>query len=134
MNPLCRWKVVFLVIATFVAGALTGGFFTISLAKNEVRQHSDPRRWFTVVPPRFTENLKLTPEQDQKVRPILQQIGDELNNLRAFDLRETEGILSRGQDRIDPLLKPDQRAVLHKVFEDRKQRVREWLGVDQPES
>ena len=78
-------------------------------------------------------DMKLTPDQEQKVRPILQQIDDELTNLRAMDLRETEGILSRGEDRIKTLLKPDQQEKLRQTFELRRQRVRDWLGVNDQE-
>ena len=74
--------------------------------------------------------MKLTPDQEQKIRPILQQIDDELTNLRALDLRETEGILSRGEDRIKAILTPEQRPRLHQTFEQRRQRVRDWLGVN----
>ena len=77
--------------------------------------------------------MKLTPDQEQKIRPILQQIDDELTNLRAMDLRETEGILSRGEDRIKTLLKPDQQEKLRQTFELRRQRVRDWLGVNDQE-
>ncbi len=77
--------------------------------------------------------MKLTPDQEQKVRPILQQIDDELTNLRAMDLRETEGILSRGEDRINGILTPEQRPRLHQTFEQRRQRVRDWLGVNDQE-
>jgi len=77
--------------------------------------------------------MKLTADQEQKIRPILQQIDDELSNLRAMDLRETEGILSRGEDRIDAILKPEQRPRLHQTFEQRRQRVRDWLGVNDQE-
>src|SRR5437588_1331262 len=134
MNGLNRWKVVFLLIATFVAGVATGGFLTMGSAKDELRRGRDPRRWFTNTPDRWRSDMKLTPEQDQKIRPILQQIDDELNNLRALDLRETEGILSRGEDRIDPILTPEQRPQLHQTFENRKQRVRDWLGVNVQEN
>ena len=130
MNGLSRWKVVLLVLATFVVGAVTGAFFVIGSAKDEMRRNRDPRRWFSNTPERWVSEMKLTPDQEQKVRPILQQIDDELTNLRALDLRETEGILSRGEDRINAILKPDQREQLHKSFELRRQRVRDWLGVN----
>jgi Spy/CpxP family protein refolding chaperone len=130
MNGLSRWKVVLLVLATFVVGAVTGAFFVIGSAKDEMRRNRDPRRWFSNTPERWVSEMKLTPDQEQKVRPILQQIDDELTNLRALDLRETEGILSRGEDRIDAILKPEQREQLHKSFELRRQRVRDWLGVN----
>jgi len=77
--------------------------------------------------------MKLTPGQEQKIRPILQQIDDELTNLRALDLRETEGILSRGEDRINAILTPEQRPRLHQTFEQRRRRVRDWLGVNDQE-
>jgi Spy/CpxP family protein refolding chaperone len=130
MNGLSRWKVVLLVLATFVVGAVTGAFFVIGSAKDEMRRNRDPRRWFSNTPDRWVSEMKLTSDQEQKIRPILQQIDDELTNLRAIDLRETEGILSRGEDRINAILKPEQREQLRKSFELRRQRVRDWLGVN----
>ena len=102
-------------------------------AKDELRRNRDPRRWFSNTPDRWRTDMKLTPDQDQKIRPILQQIDNELTNLRALDLRETEGILSRGEDRIDAILTPEQREQLHKTFKLRRQRLRDWLGVDEPQ-
>jgi Spy/CpxP family protein refolding chaperone len=133
MNGLSRWKVVFLVLATFVVGAVTGAFFVMGSAKDEMRRNRDPRRWFSNTPDRWRSEMKLTPDQEQKIRPILQQIDDELTNLRAMDLRETEGILSRGEDRIDAIVKPEQRERLHQTFERRRQSVRNWLGVNDQE-
>ena len=98
-------------------------------AKDEMRRQRDPLRWFTNTPERWRSEMKLTPEQDQKIRPILQQIDDELTNRRAVDLRETEGILSRGEDRVAAILTPEQRPQLHQTFEQRRQRVRDWFGV-----
>ena len=95
-----------------------------------MRRNRDPRRWFSNAPDRWRSEMKLTPDQEQKIRPILRQIDDELTNLRALDLRETEGILSRGEDRINAILTPEQRPRLHQTFEQRRQRVRDWLGVN----
>jgi Spy/CpxP family protein refolding chaperone len=130
MNGPSRWKIAFLVLASFVAGAVTGAFFIMGSAKDEMRRERDPLRWFTNTPDRWRSEMKLTPDQDQKIRPILQQIDDELTNRRAVDLRETEGILSRGEDRIAAILTPDQRPQLHQTFEQRRQRIRDWMGVD----
>jgi Spy/CpxP family protein refolding chaperone len=77
--------------------------------------------------------MKLTPDQEQKIQPILQQTDDELANLRAMDLRETEGILARGEDRINAIVTPEQRERLRQTFERRRQRVRDWLGVNDQE-
>src|SRR5947209_18714017 len=133
MNGPNRWKIVLLVLATFAVGAVTGAFFVMGSAKDEMRRNRDPRRFFSNTPDRWVTEMKLTPDQEQKIRPVLQQIDDELTNLRAMDLRETEGILSRGEDRIDAILTPEQRPQLHKSFEQRRQRVRDWLGVNDQE-
>ena len=130
MNGFNRWKIAFLVLATFVVGAVTGAFFIMGSAKDEMRRTRDPRRFFSNTPDRWVTDMKLTPDQEQKVRPILQQIDDELTNLRTMDLRETEGILSRGEDRLKTLVRPDQQDKLHQTFEQRRQRVRDWLGVN----
>jgi Spy/CpxP family protein refolding chaperone len=133
MNGSNRWKIAFLVLATFVVGAVTGAFFVMGSAKDEMRRNRDPRRFFSNTPERWVSDMKLTPDQEQKIRPILRQIDDELTNLRAMDLRETEGILSRGEDRMKTLLKPDQQEKLRQTFELRRQRVRDWLGVNDQE-
>jgi hypothetical protein len=107
MNSASRWKVAFLVLASFVAGAVTGAFLIMGSAKDEMRRQRDPLRWFSNTPERWRTEMNLTPDQDQKIRPILQQLDDELANRRAVDLRETEGILSRGEDRLSAILTPD---------------------------
>jgi Spy/CpxP family protein refolding chaperone len=130
MNSASRWKIASLVLASFVAGAVTGAFLIMGSAKDEMRRQRDPLRWFTNTPDRWRTEMKLTPEQDQKIRPILQEIDNELTNRRAVDLRETEGILSRGEDRITGILTPEQRPQLHQTFEQRRQRLRDWLGAN----
>jgi len=132
MNATDRWKIVLTLIAIFVAGAVTGAFLTIRAMKYEM-----PRR--IVVPPgtpfsvnRWLAHLHLTPDQDQKLRPIIEQADNELRNLRALDLREIEGILDRAQDRMNAVLTPDQRERLRQMLEERKQRLEQWFNVPEP--
>jgi Spy/CpxP family protein refolding chaperone len=129
MNSVNRWKIAFLVLASFVAGAVTGAFLIMGSAKDEMRRQRDPLRWFTNTPDRWRSEMKLTPEQEQKIRPLLEEIDGELASRRAVNLRETEGILSRGEDLISSILTPDQRPQLHQTFEQRRQRIRDWMGV-----
>ena len=81
---------------------------------------------------RWLAHLHLTPDQDQKLRPIIEQADNELRNLRALDLREIEGILDRAQDRMNPVLTPDQRERLRQMLEERKQRLGQWFNVPEP--
>jgi len=129
MNALAPWKVVLSVIAIFGAGALTGGFLTNRTIKDAIRRSEEPRKALTLTADRIQEDLRLKPEQAKKIEPILRQVNTEFSNLLSLDLREREGILSRGQDRMNPILDPDQRAWLQEIIEEEKGRVRLWLGA-----
>ena len=94
-----------------------------------MRRPEAQRESFNLAMDRLQKDLRLKPEQVEKVRPILRQMDDELSNLRSLDLRETDGILSRAKDRIDPILTPDQRPQLQQIVEERQRRVRQWLNV-----
>jgi hypothetical protein len=74
-------------------------------------------------------NLRLKPEQAEKVKPILRQMELEFGNLLSLDLREREGILSRGQDRMHPILDSDQQKRLQEIVEEQRRRLRLWLGA-----
>src|SRR5436309_4652447 len=81
---------------------------------------------------RWRARLHLTPDQDEKLRPIMQQADNELRNLRTLDLREIKGILDRAEERVNPVLTRDQRQRLRQMLEDRKQRLDEWFNVPEP--
>ena len=68
------------------------------------------------------EELNIS-EADASQKPVV----------RLVDMIISEGILSRGEDRINAILTPEQRPRLHQTFEQRRQRVRDWLGVNDQE-
>src|SRR4030095_8634347 len=129
MNALAPWKVVLTVIAIFGAGVLTGGFLTKRTIKDAIRRSEEPRTSFTLKTDRLQGDLRLKSEQATKIEPILRQVKTEFSNLLSLDLREREGILSRGQDRMDQILEPNQRARLQEIIEEAKRRVRLWFGA-----
>lgn len=116
-------------IAIFGAGVLTGGFLTNRTIKDAIRRSEEPRKSFTLTTDRLEGDLRLKPEQAEKIEPTLRQVNTEFSNLLSLDLREREGILSRGQDRMNPILEPDQRARLQEIIEEEKRRVRLWFGA-----
>ena len=119
-------------VAIFVSGAVTGGFLTIRAMKYEMARRSEPPPGTAFAIDRWRARLHLTPNQDEKVRPIMQQADNELRNLRAVDLRETEGILDRAQERANAVLTPDQQQRLRQMLEDWKQRLKRPFNVPEP--
>ncbi|PYJ94774.1 MAG: hypothetical protein DME54_07360 [Verrucomicrobia bacterium] len=109
----------------FCRGAVTCGLLTSRAVKNAIHRSEQP--WRSCIPTvdRLQRDLRLKPEQTEKVRLILRQMADEFANLRWLDVRETEGILAREQDRMNPILEPDQRTRMQQIIEERGQRIRE---------
>jgi hypothetical protein len=129
MNSIARWKIVVSLVVIFLAGSITGALFTIAIAKHEVRRQSDPTQWFQLTMQRWKTRLRLTPAQEEKLKPIVQETVEELRTLRASDLRQTDEILARARTRIEPELTPEQRIRLQKMQEARKRRLQEWLNI-----
>ncbi len=129
MNSIARWKIVVSLVVIFLAGSITGALFTIAIAKHEVRRQSDPTQWFQLTMQRWKTRLRLTPAQEEKLKPIVQETVEELRTLRASDLRQTDKILARARTRIEPELTPEQRVRLQKMQDARKRRLQEWLNI-----
>lgn len=107
---------------------VTGGFLTKGEAEEQLRQLKDPQRWFAPEVDRWRKQLNLTQEQQEKIKPILQQMADEFGNARSIYMRETDAILSRTEDRMKNFLNPEQQGQLRPIIEDRRQRMRQWLN------
>ena len=82
----------------FCRGAVTCGLLTSRAVKNAIHRSEQP--WRSCIPTvdRLQRDLRLKPEQTEKVGLILRQMADEFANLRWLDVRETEGILAREQE------------------------------------
>jgi hypothetical protein len=132
MNAVGRWKVVLTLIAIFVAGRVTGGFLTIRAMKYEMPRRSELASGMPFAVDRWRARLRLTGEQDLKLRPIAQQADNELRNLYALNSREIDGILDRAQDRMNSILRPDQQQRLRQMVEERKQHLDQWFDVPDP--
>lgn len=76
---------------------------------------------------RYAERLELTPEQKQKIHPLIQRATEDYNRLRQNTWRETGIILQRLQQDISEVLTPEQREKLRHI-EDRQ---RELLETEQ---
>jgi hypothetical protein len=85
MNAVTRWKVVLALIAIFVAVATTGGFLTSRAVKDAMHRVEQPHQLSILRMDRLRD-LRLKPEQADKVRSILRQMDTELSNLRGIDL------------------------------------------------
>lgn len=113
------WKVVVAFIGVFMAGAVFGGFFSLRNPSRRVPesppiqvlpppmqpQFAGPQASSSPALPRsspitpvlmkqFRKSLKLTPEQSEKLQPILSRAGEDFQRLRDEDARRRQDHLA----------------------------------------
>jgi hypothetical protein len=90
-------------IATFLAGGVTGGLLTSRAIKEAIRNGEQLASFYPIPTiDRLPRNLHLKPEQAEKVRPTLREMSDEFSNLHSLDLREQMGSCHMGKTKLIP--------------------------------
>jgi Spy/CpxP family protein refolding chaperone len=155
------WKVIAAFIGVFIAGAVFGGFFSMS-GRNRAQANRPPVQLPPTEQPRtkvagpqlpavnpppaarpnqitpqlmrqFTKQLKLTPEQREKMQPIVGRAGEDFQRLREEESRRREehtADVARVNERmyadVSGLLTPEQREELQAM----RQRIEEKFQED----
>jgi hypothetical protein len=112
MSPFSQWKTIGYAIAIFAAGAISGGALTVY----EVKQHlfTPPReqdlklRMLT----RLENKLVLTPDQVEKVSPILDSAVSQLHSIRTDTFQRVNKVFEDSYTQISAILTPEQRVKL----------------------
>ena len=131
------WKVILAFLGVFLAGAVFGGFISMRAAKRFMgnatpREPGAPGGQFSPqILKRLTERLRGTPEQQEKMRPILKQTEEEMRRLRQAGFRETIAVAEHMNEQMAALLTPEQKTKLdamHQEMRERwsKDRTRRW--------
>jgi hypothetical protein len=131
------WKAVLAFIAVFVAGTIFGGGFALRVSK-QVAPHEGPRRIVQPLPRlqgqpplgtqllrRFVENLDLTNEQRDKLKPMVIHAEEQIAQLRQQSLEETETILRGVQQEFRAELTPEQQRKLNRMQQRQNELVNE---------
>jgi Spy/CpxP family protein refolding chaperone len=103
----------------FIAGILTGSALTMALsphfakppAPRDMRQH-----WMA----RLTDRLKLTPDQQAKIQPILADATTKAQALHRDEVQRGSQIFKAANEQISALLTPDQKVELQKMEAERE--------------
>ena len=140
------WKVVFAFIGIFIAGAVFGGFFSLRIGGRVLQMQAParnpgPKAGFAAqqgpllggVEPvraaqimrRYAEQLDLTPEQKERINPLIQRATEDIRRQQQINFRENSVILQRLQQDLAKELTPEQRKRLEKM----EQRQRDLRNV-----
>jgi hypothetical protein len=79
---------------------------------------------------RFNQ-LGLTPEQRQQIRPIVNETAESLRRLRQENLHSGELIIEKMQDQVTVILSPAQRAKFESLINQQRQRMQQFTRQQQ---
>ncbi len=128
MNLQKNWKVTLYLTVIFIFGGITGSFVTLQILKYTIHYHRHSRDWSARMMKRLESNLKLTPEQVQKIKPIVDQSVDELKAIRSKTIYESSQVIHRTEEQISRELTPDQQKRFEEIQQERRKHFKERFG------
>lgn len=133
------WKVIVVFVGVFIAGAVFGGLFALRFQSSWFHRPQRSSLIFTApdIVQKLTERLELSPEQTQKIEPIVKRAQDEVQRLRRDHVRNMTTALDLMHSEISEVLTPAQRVKLEELRTRLRERSRQqrdrFLGNDRPE-
>jgi len=131
------WRVILAFVGIFMAGTVTGGLIALRMAPSLREQRlpsvlrpsamSTPRPFQPQFLRRMAEQLDLTAEQKESIKPIETRTIEELRRLRRETQHDTELIIERAQDEIRALLTPVQQGKFDESIAKARERVRKFI-------
>ena len=95
MNNSLRWKLILAFVLVFLAGAACGFFGALHVHHSFARMDSGAMAQH--LKHRLRAELKLTPEQMQKISPIIDRAASELKTKREQTMRDVHEIFEHGR-------------------------------------
>ena len=115
MNNALKWKLAFAFLLVFVAGVTTGGL----LSSLHVRRHflGPPHSGSVgeMMREHLREELDLTPDQTEKISPIVEATSAKLETIRVETAQRVRNAMEESERQISPQLTPEQQQKLQKL-------------------
>ena len=90
------WTVVLVFIGIFAAGLVVGGLVTLRVVKYFAPPRlGSPEQFGPQLIKRFTTKLELTPDQQEKIKPIITQGAEELRQMRRTAWINSQAVIDR---------------------------------------
>ena len=113
MNTALKWKLVFAFLLAFVAGGATGAYFGVHHLKRHIflgPPHSgdvgDRMR------EHFRRALDLTPEQEKKMKPVIEATSAKLETIRVETAERVRTVMDESKREVGQFLTPEQQKKL----------------------
>ena len=117
MNGSLKAKLIAGFILVFVAGAMTGAFFSAIHARHIFVEFHRPDLVATRMKERLRSELKLTPEQEAKISPIIDKMAGQLDQIRKDTGQRVHQTFMDAHRDMSANLTEEQRKKLHQIEE-----------------
>ena len=115
MSPTGTWKTVLCLAALALVCGLAGALLGRRWARSEFDCRSDPSHWNERAMHDLERNIRLTPQQQQKIQGHLDAAVEELKGIRKETLSRSTAVVLRLLDQVDQELTPQQRPAFQRM-------------------
>jgi hypothetical protein len=132
MKILIHWKVILALVLVFGAGVVTGSVLSFVHFKHAFERGFTVEKWNTMTMKFLQKELKLTSEQEPKVRTIVEETGQQFGQSFGQAIRVSGTNLVVSWRRIDQVLTPDQRVIYKRKCEEFRAGLKKGLKIELP--
>jgi hypothetical protein len=130
--PLRNWKIILLMAAIFAAGLISGAVLAVGVVGKAVVKGITFEDWPGRVLKQHQRELKLTKEQVEQLRPVLEKHLPEMLQLRDETVVKYVQAIGRVNTEIKTLLTPEQATRFDAINKERGEKLRKALKLDSP--
>jgi len=119
MINLTRWKLIGYVVAIFVTGGITGAGVALTIANQKAANPAHSLKVTQRLRNRLGKRLDLTPDQMQKIDPIINKLGIDINAVCSDTVQRLSALLDAAEPQIAAALTPEQKVRLDAIHKKR---------------
>ncbi len=113
-----RWKIALTLAGIFLAGGVAGGFVGYAWSHKDPRPRMSPDQYTERYLQRMITDVKLTGEQVECLRPMMEEFSEKLSIMRQKAFAEARSVLVDMDRRIERDLTPEQ-IELYRLMQER---------------
>ena len=128
MNSLSKWKLGVYVLALFLAGAGSGALIAWQVCRRMPVTPLPPAEIGARLRARFQSQLELTPDQAQKIDPMIDQAMRRVEAIRKETASHVFANVSNLHEQVLTVLTPEQKAKFEELERERRDYLRQKFG------
>jgi Spy/CpxP family protein refolding chaperone len=132
MRMLRHWKTILVLVLVFVAGGVVGAVLTTFQFKRAFEQGFRVEHWTAMTMDFLQKNLKLTPEQQPKVRAIVEDTVQQFKTSFGRAIAESGTNMVASWRRTEQVLTPEQLTIYRRENEKFREGLRTKFNIDLP--